>query len=217
MQQHAAPRVEALGTTVGDQVRAPSVISSFHAVAQELILNALDADASLVEVKVNSKLLSIAVLDNGRGMGFADLARCGEWHASSKTASGGSFGFRGEALAAIAFLSELEVTSKEAHGDTLRKMPRGRATLTSAVVHSRPSPSSSSSSTPAPIPAPNNAPCIQKISDDIFGSRGRSHPSGTLTIARNIFHNLPVRRKVSAKNTNPCPIPFPSPHCISEP
>ena len=195
-----APRVESLGPSVGDQVRAPSVISSFHAIVEELVLNALDSGASLVEVKINSRQLRVEVLDDGRGMGPGDLQRCGEWHASSKTVTGGAFGFRGEALAAIAFLSDLEITSKQEDGETFRKLP-----------HASTSSSSSSSS-----PSSRGVPV--RTSEELSSSRHRGLPHGTLVVARCIFHNLPVRLKVGTTHNGAFPqhslrplLPLPSP------
>ena len=101
-----------------NEVRAPYIISSIHSIVSELVLNSLDAEADIIEIKIITRTkkggsLGVSCLDNGRGMSFEDLERVGEWHCSSKDMhSRQTHGFRGEALAAISVLCDVEITSK---------------------------------------------------------------------------------------------------------
>ena len=107
--------VERLAAAEGNAVRAPAIISSLHAIVEELVLNSIDAGARSIKVRVNTRegQWGIDCLDDGKGLGLEDLERAAQWHWTSKSGGSAFFGFRGEALAAISSLCDLEITSKK--------------------------------------------------------------------------------------------------------
>jgi len=107
-----------------DQIAAGEVIERPASVVKELIENALDAAATRIDVAIdNAGSTQIRVVDNGAGMSRDDIALAVERHATSKIRTAedltaiGTFGFRGEALAAIASVSHLEIVSRRDGGD----------------------------------------------------------------------------------------------------
>ncbi|MDZ5812789.1 DNA mismatch repair endonuclease MutL [Halorubrum sp. AD140] len=149
-----ATRVRRLDPATVDRIAAGEVVTRPARVVGELIDNALDADASRVEVAVEGDGTDrIRVADDGRGMTRADARRAVERHATSKLAPDGdpvgvdSLGFRGEALAAIAAAARLELTTNDGgavgtrvvvDGTASDRVPTvtdaGRARGTTAVV-----------------------------------------------------------------------------------
>ncbi|WP_049983481.1 DNA mismatch repair endonuclease MutL [Halorubrum sp. BV1] len=115
-----ASAVRRLDPATVDRIAAGEVVTRPARVVGELIDNALDADASRVEIAVAGDGTDrIRVADDGRGMGRPDARRAIERHATSKLAPDGevvgvdSLGFRGEALAAIADASRLELVTSD--------------------------------------------------------------------------------------------------------
>ena len=88
------------------------------AALKELIENCLDAGATRLEIAVQDDALSFSVRDDGSGMGEADLRLSVERYATSKIQEFDDLsrlttrGFRGEALAAIAAVSRLEILTR---------------------------------------------------------------------------------------------------------
>ena len=104
-----------------NKIAAGEVIEGPAAVVKELVENAIDADANSVTVEIKDGGTSlIRVTDNGKGIGSDDIKMAFLPHATSKIKTAddltlvSSLGFRGEALASIAAVSEVEVLTKTA-------------------------------------------------------------------------------------------------------
>jgi DNA mismatch repair protein MutL len=117
------PRIAVLARTVVDQIAAGEVVERPASVVKELVENSLDAGATTIEIAIEEGgRVRIRIADDGSGMERADAVLALERHATSKIhAAGdlvgvGSFGFRGEALPAIASVCELELETAAADG-----------------------------------------------------------------------------------------------------
>lgn len=125
------------------KIAAGEVIERPASVVKELVENALDAGARSVVVEiVAGGRECIRVRDDGAGMSAADLPLAIERHATSKLrrfedlAHLRTFGFRGEALASIAAVSDLEIVTRPVdatHGHRLRST-FGRRTAVEPVA-----------------------------------------------------------------------------------
>jgi DNA mismatch repair protein MutL len=116
-------RIAVLPSAVADQIAAGEVVERPASVVKELIENALDAGATAIDLSIeDGGRQSIRVSDDGCGMSRADAIMSLERHATSKIRSAQdlvgvrSFGFRGEALAAICSVSQLEVETAQEDG-----------------------------------------------------------------------------------------------------
>ncbi|KAK4538010.1 hypothetical protein CDCA_CDCA15G4035 [Cyanidium caldarium] len=125
--------IRPLEAGVRRRVCAGVAIASVAAAVKELVENALDAGATRVDVTlVDSGLESIEVADDGSGIRAEDLPRLCEAYTTSKWPAGASvteapdsYGFRGQALSALAHLSQLEVVTR--CGDGSADCPATRA------------------------------------------------------------------------------------------
>ena len=134
-----------LPDAVADQIAAGEVVERPASVVKELVENALDAGARHVRVELeNGGKVRIEVSDDGSGMGREDAILALDRHATSKVRSAAdlvgvsTFGFRGEALPAIASVSRLTVITHDGSGDgTELSVAGGRLDRVSSVARQR--------------------------------------------------------------------------------
>ena len=110
--------VKTLSPDVARKIAAGEVIDRPAAIVRELMDNAVDSGADYIEVEINGGGIdSIRISDNGIGMSKEDLIACARPHATSKIVEASdlmnlsTLGFRGEALASIAAVSRLTISS----------------------------------------------------------------------------------------------------------
>lgn len=121
------PSIQRLSAHLANLIAAGEVVERPASVVKELLENAVDAGATTVTVEIqNGGMSFIRVADNGCGMSRADAEVAFLRHATSKLHSEeelgaiGTLGFRGEALAAIAAVSHVDLlTSDGAEGTSL--------------------------------------------------------------------------------------------------
>ena len=117
--------VQLLPENIANQIAAGEVIQRPASAVKELLENAVDAEASEIRLFINDagKAL-IQVIDNGNGMSETDARMCFERHATSKIKNIEdlfhikTMGFRGEALASIAGVAQVELKTKNATDTT---------------------------------------------------------------------------------------------------
>lgn len=150
-----------------NQIAAGEVVERPASVAKELIENSLDAGCTQIWIEVaQGGVKQLRVRDDGQGIARDELALALASHATSKVAdlsdleAVATLGFRGEALASIASVSRLTLTSRQG------EQAENRAWQVSNTAEGQIS---------APRPA--------------------AHPPGTSTEIRDLFFNIPARRK----------------------
>jgi DNA mismatch repair protein MutL len=157
-------KIRVLPDHVANQIAAGEVVERPASVAKELVENAIDAGARRIVIDVESggrRLLKVS--DDGDGMVRDDAVLAFERHATSKLASSedlskiATLGFRGEALASIASVARVELTTatEEAAGGTRVLIEGGK---------------------------------MRDVKD-------AAHPRGTTIAVRDLFFNVPARRK----------------------
>ena len=135
-----------------NKIAAGEVIERPASVIKEMVENSIDAGANNITVEIkNGGISYIKIIDNGKGIAPDDLEIAFERHATSKIRSADdldvvtSMGFRGEALASIAAISNVEMISKTESqetgykiiveaGNVLKKQEVGCQTGTSITV-----------------------------------------------------------------------------------
>ena len=115
------PNIQVLDSHVADLIAAGEVVERPASVAKELMENAIDAGACKVTVEIShGGLTFLRVTDDGKGIPAGELPTAFLRHATSKLRRAsdleaiGTLGFRGEALAAIAAVSRVEVMTRTA-------------------------------------------------------------------------------------------------------
>ena len=111
--------IQLLPDSVANQIAAGEVIQRPASVVKELVENSIDAGATQIDVAVvDAGRTLIQVIDNGRGMSETDARLAFERHATSKIRKADdlfalrTMGFRGEALASIAAVAQVELKTR---------------------------------------------------------------------------------------------------------
>ncbi len=111
--------IHLLPDSVANQIAAGEVIQRPSSVIKELVENSIDAGATLIKVYITDAGKSrIQVIDNGKGMSETDARLAFERHATSKIKEAAdlfalhTMGFRGEALASIAAVAQVELRTR---------------------------------------------------------------------------------------------------------
>jgi DNA mismatch repair protein MutL len=157
-------KIRVLADHVANQIAAGEVVERPASVAKELVENSIDAGATRITIEIEAggrRLLKVS--DDGEGMVRDDAILAFERHATSKIretddlAAIGTLGFRGEALASIASVAKVELTTcvEGANAATRVTIDGGR---------------------------------MRDVKD-------AAHPRGTTITVRDLFFNIPARRK----------------------
>lgn len=116
--------IQLLPDSVANQIAAGEVIQRPASVVKELVENAVDAGAKTINVLiVDAGRTSIQVIDDGKGMSETDARLSFERHATSKIRKADdlfaltTMGFRGEALASIAAVAQIELKTRQEKDD----------------------------------------------------------------------------------------------------
>lgn len=161
--------IHVLPDSIANQIAAGEVIQRPASILKELVENSLDAGAKriIVEVEEAGKA-SLKVTDDGCGMSQMDARMAFERHATSKISdvqdlfSLRSMGFRGEALASIASVAQVELTTRRAEDEMATQL-----TLNGS---------------------------------DVVSVRNVAAPIGSSFMVRNVFFNVPARRRFLKSN-----------------
>ena len=116
--------IHLLPDSVANQIAAGEVVQRPASVVKELVENAIDAQATEITISiVDAGRTSIQISDNGIGMSETDARMAFERHATSKISDASdifkirSMGFRGEALASIAAVSQTELKTRQENSE----------------------------------------------------------------------------------------------------
>ena len=116
--------IHLLPDSVANQIAAGEVIQRPASVVKELVENAIDAGATEIQIFIkDAGRTLIQVVDNGKGMSETDARLSFERHATSKISSAQdlyslrTMGFRGEALASIAAIAQVELRTRRAEDE----------------------------------------------------------------------------------------------------
>ena len=161
--------IHLLPDSVANQIAAGEVIQRPASVIKELVENSIDAGATHVQIFItDAGRTCIQVIDNGKGMSETDARLAFERHATSKIQKADdlfalhTMGFRGEALASIAAVTEVELRTRREEDDL--------------------------------------GVCLRIEGSRITSQEPVSCPVGANFSVRNIFFNVPARRKFLKSN-----------------
>ena len=161
--------IKLLPDSVANQIAAGEVIQRPASVIKELVENAIDAGATSIQIVLkDAGRTLIQVIDNGKGMSDTDARLAFERHSTSKISKAEdlfslqTMGFRGEALASIAAIAQVE----------LRTRAKGAHLGTKIMI---------------------NASKCESQEPDMC-------PEGSNFMIKNIFFNVPARRKFLKSN-----------------
>lgn len=161
--------IKLLPDSVANQIAAGEVIQRPASVIKELVENAIDAGATSIQIVLkDAGRTLIQVIDNGKGMSDTDARLAFERHSTSKISKAEdlfslqTMGFRGEALASIAAIAQVE----------LRTRAKGSQLGTKIMI---------------------NASKCESQEPDMC-------PEGSNFMIKNIFFNVPARRKFLKSN-----------------
>lgn len=165
-----ADRIRLLPEVVANQIAAGEVVNRPASVVKEMMENSIDAGATRVQVNFRDggKDL-IQIVDDGCGMSPIDARLAFDRHATSKIASVediyglSTFGFRGEALASIAAVAQVELRTRQ-EGDDV-------------------------------------GTCTEINGGQFAGQNPVMCPVGSQFYVRNLFYNVPARRRFLDKST----------------
>ncbi len=165
-----ADKIRLLSEVVANQIAAGEVVNRPASVVKEMMENAIDAGASSVKVNFRDggKEL-IQIVDNGCGMSPIDARMAFDRHATSKIRSAEdiyslrTFGFRGEALASIAAVAQVELRTRQTDDEM----------GTEVEIHG----------------------------GQFVGQKSVMCPAGSQFFVRNLFYNVPARRRFLEKST----------------
>ncbi len=162
--------IQLLPDSVANQIAAGEVIQRPASVVKELVENAIDAEARNISVLVtDAGKTCIQVIDDGKGMSETDARLSFERHATSKIRKADdlfalhTMGFRGEALASIAAVAEVELKTRPADEELGTRL------------------------------------CIS--GSKVESQEAVSCPKGSNFAVRNLFFNVPARRKFLKSNS----------------
>ena len=139
------PIISILPSAVADQIAAGEVVERPSSVVKELVENSVDAGATMIDIALeDGGRKSIRVSDDGSGIAPDDVPLALARHGTSKIRAAAdlvgvsTFGFRGEALPAIASVSHLEIeTATQDREGTRMRVTGGRASPPEQVARQR--------------------------------------------------------------------------------
>lgn len=118
------PKINLLPQHISELIAAGEVVERPASVIKELVENSIDAGSTRITVEIQrGGILYMRITDNGCGISHSDVPLAFMRHATSKISTDkdldniSTLGFRGEALAATASVSKIEMFSKTAHSD----------------------------------------------------------------------------------------------------
>ena len=161
--------IHLLPDSIANQIAAGEVIQRPASVVKELVENAIDAEATHIQIVIkDAGRTIIQVIDNGKGMSETDARMAFERHATSKIQEASdlfaltTMGFRGEALPSISAIAQVEIKT--------RTSDREVGTL------------------------------IKIAGSRVESQEPTSAPEGTSITVKNLFFNVPARRKFLKRN-----------------